>query len=110
MMSTGSKPVTMMGTPYLAAIGSYSVHPMIVQTWPAARNPCTRLSGASRIACIAGGTVTCETRMLKLRTPSCRARQTAIAFAGAVVSNPTAKNTTWRSGFFMASSRASSGE
>ena len=25
------------------------------QTWPAARNPCTRLSGAERIAVIAGG-------------------------------------------------------
>ncbi len=39
MMSTGSKPVTMIGTRYCCAIGSYSVHPMIVQTWPAARNP-----------------------------------------------------------------------
>ena len=38
--------------------------------------------------------MTWETRMLKLPTPSSRARQTAIALAGAVVSKPTAKNTT----------------
>jgi len=29
---------------------------MTVQTWPAARKPCTRLSGADRIALMAGGT------------------------------------------------------
>jgi hypothetical protein len=63
-----------------------------------------------RIAVIAGGTVTWETRMLKFFTPSSRARQTAIALAGAVVSNPTAKKTTCDSGDLMAISRASSGE
>ena len=55
-MSTGSKPVTTMGTWYRSAIGSYSSHPITVQTCPAARKPCTRLSGATRIATIAGGT------------------------------------------------------
>ncbi len=59
---------------------------------------------------MAGGTVTCETSTLKLSTPSSRARHTAMALAGAVVSKPTAKNTTSRSGFFCASSSASSGE
>lgn len=59
---------------------------------------------------MAGGTVTCETSTLKLRTPSSFARQTAMAFAGAVVSKPTAKKTTCRSGFRVARSRASSGE
>ena len=59
---------------------------------------------------MAGGTVTWETSTLKLGTPSSRARHTAMAFAGAVVSNPTAKKTTSRSGCFRASSRASSGE
>ena len=93
-MSTGSKPVTTIGTRYRSAIGSYSVQPMTLQTCPAARKPCTRLSGASRMAVIAGGTVTWETRTLKLGTPSSRARQTAMALAGAVVSKPTAKNTT----------------
>ena len=109
-MSRGSKPVTTMGTRYLAASGSYSRQPITAQTWPAARKPCTRLSGASRMAVIAGGTVTWETRTLKLATPSSRARQTAMALAGAVVSKPTAKKTTSFSGCLRASSRASRGE
>ncbi len=109
-MSIGSNPVTTIGTLYLAAIGSYSVQPMMVQTCPAARNPCTRFSGAPRIAVMAGGTVTCETRMVKFVIPSCLARHTAIAFAGAVVSKPTAKNTTCLSGCLRAKSSASSGE
>jgi hypothetical protein len=50
MMSTVSNPVTTIGTRYFAAIGSYSLHPITVQTWPAARKPCTRLSGAERSA------------------------------------------------------------
>ncbi len=54
---------------------------------------------------MAGGTVTCETSTLKLLTPSSRARHTAIAFAGAVVSNPTAKKTTCLSGVRIASSQ-----
>ena len=62
------------------------------------------------MALIAGGTVTCDTSTLKLVTPSSRARHTAIAFAGAVVSNPTAKNTTSLSGLRCASASASSGE
>ena len=44
-MSTGSKPVGTMGTRYFSAMGSYSSQPMTVQTWPAARKPCTRLVG-----------------------------------------------------------------
>ncbi len=62
------------------------------------------------MAIIAGGTVTCDTSTLKLPTPSSRARKTAIALAGAVVSKPTAKKTTCLSGCLMASSRASRGE
>ena len=59
---------------------------------------------------MAGGTRTCEQRIEKLRTPSRFARQTAMAFAGAVVSKPTAKKTTSRSGICRASASASSGE
>ena len=44
-MSSGSKPVTTIGTWYCAAIGRYSSMPMMVQTCPAARKPCTRLAG-----------------------------------------------------------------
>ncbi len=109
-MSTGSNPVTTIGTAYFAAIGSYSVQPITLQTCPAARKPCTRLSGESRIAVIAGGTVTWETSTLKFGTSSSRARQTAIALAGAVVSKPTAKKTTSRPGCCRAMSSASSGE
>ena len=59
---------------------------------------------------IAGGTSTWETSRLKFCNPSRFACSTAIACAGAVVSNPIAKNTTWRSGLFRASSTASVGE
>ena len=59
---------------------------------------------------IAGGTSTCATSSAKFSIPSRCACWTAIAFAGAVVSNPTAKNTTVRSGLRRATSSASSGE
>jgi len=42
--------------------------------------------------------------------PWCAACQTDMALAGAVVSKPTAKNTTWRCGLSRATLRASSGE
>ena len=90
-------------------MGSYSVQPMIAHTWPAARNAWTWLLGESRSAVIAGGTSTWLTRTLKLSMPRRAASATAIAFAGAVVSKPTAKNTTCRSGFARAILSASSG-
>ena len=68
-MSSGSKPVTTIGTRYFAASGSYSVKPMTVHTWPAARKPWTRLDSDDRIASIAGGTSTCETRIEKFVMP-----------------------------------------
>ena len=68
--STGSNPVTTIGTPKSRAIGSYSRQPMIAQTCPAARNPCTRFPGETRIAMIAGGTSTCDTSSAKFVTPS----------------------------------------
>ena len=84
---------------------------MTVQTWPAARKPCTRLSGDERMASIAGGTSTCETSSEKFRTPRCAAWYTAMALAGAVVSKPTAKKTTSRSRAVpRAIATASSGE
>ena len=62
------------------------------------------------MADIAGGTSTWDTSMLKFASLLRLACQAAIAFAGAVVSNPTAKNTTRRCGFARASASASSGE
>ncbi len=62
------------------------------------------------MASIAGGTRTCEQRIEKFSTPSSWARHTAMALAGAVVSKPTAKKTTSRSGFCCASLTASRGE
>ena len=59
---------------------------------------------------MAGGTSTCATNMVKLCIPSRSACHTAMALAGAVVSNPTAKNTTSREGFNRARFNASSGE
>ena len=61
-------------------------------------------------ALMAGGTRTCETSTEKLRMPCSLACQTAIAFAGAVVSKPMAKNTTCLSGLARAILRQSSGE
>ena len=108
--SSGSKPVTTMGARYFAASGRYSSTPITVQTCPAARNPSTRRSGAERIDSIAGGTSTCETSSEKLVTPRDFAWCTAIAWAGAVVSKPTAKKTISRSGRCSARASASSGE
>jgi hypothetical protein len=59
---------------------------------------------------IAGGTSTWDTSMEKLSRPSRRACMAAMALAGAVVSKPTAKNTTSRSGSVRATSSASIGE
>ena len=60
---------------------------------------------------LSGGTmVTWLQNTLKLPTPRSRAASTVAAVEGAVVSNPTAKNTTWRSGARSARARASSGE
>ena len=53
---------------------------------------------------MAGGTSTCETSTEKFFEPELlRPGTTAMALAGAVVSKPTAKKTTCRSGFFWAS-------
>ena len=54
--------------------------------------------------------MTCETNTLKFVRPRRCASQTAIALGGAVVSNPTAKNTTFFSGNLAARFTASSGE
>src|SRR5665647_2601084 len=48
-MSSGSKPVTTIGTLYLSARGGYWAVPITLQTWPAARNPCTLQVGDSMI-------------------------------------------------------------
>jgi len=53
---------------------------------------------------------TCAASIEKFRSPSCLACQSAMALAGAVVSNPMPKNTTLRSGFCRASFTASMGE
>ena len=70
-MSSGSNPVTTIGTPYLLGqrAGTPRV-PITLQTCPAARKPCTRQVGDFMIASIAGGTRTCETSMLKFGMPS----------------------------------------
>ena len=69
-MSSGSKPVTTIGTRYLSASGGYSPVPITLQTCPAARKACTRHSGDSMIASMAGGTRTCETSSEKFAMPS----------------------------------------
>ena len=61
---------------------------------PPGRGPCARGPRAARSS----------------SSPSRSASRTAAAAVGAVVSKPTAKKTTVRSGFFFASARASSGE
>src|SRR5581483_3977228 len=83
---------------------------MIVHTCPGAMNPCTRLLDEASRARIAGGTRTCEASMEKFVNLSRLAWYTAIALAGAVVSNPTARNTTFLSGLHRAIFNASTGE
>ena len=69
-MSSGSNPVTTIGTANCSASAGYSCVPITLQTWPAARKPCTRQVGEVMIASIAGGTRTWETSMEKFVTPS----------------------------------------
>ncbi len=83
---------------------------MTAQTCPAARNPWTRQLGELSTASSAGGTSTCDTSTVKLPTPARFAWNTAMALPGAVVSKPTAKNTTCLAGFSVAILSASSGE
>ena len=68
------------------------------------------IAGELRRARMAGGTRTCEASMEKFVRPSRLACQTAMALAGAVVSKPTAKKTTLRSGLARANLSASVGE
>lgn len=107
--SSGSKPVTTIGTRWRAAIGSYSVQPITAHTCPAARNACTSQSGSSSSAVIAGGTRTWLTIIEKFVSPRRAACRTAMALAGAVVSKPTARKTTSRSGRAAARRTASIG-
>src|SRR6185436_19509659 len=98
---------------------------MTVDTWPGPRKPSRRRSGDSRMALIGGTIVTWLHSTLKLvffavgfetTAPSTavtllQARQLGVtAVEGAVVSKPTAKNTTSRSGVSVAMRSASSGE
>ena len=73
-------------------------------------NPSRRRSGDSRMALSGGTIVTWFEKTLKFVTPSSLALSTVAAVEGAVVSKPTAKNTTGRSGFSAAIRSASSGE
>src|SRR6266511_3620401 len=57
--SSGSKPVTTIGTRYFAASGSYSVQPITVQTCPAARRPCTSQVAASGASLCWWGALQC---------------------------------------------------
>src|SRR5262245_6509841 len=109
-MSNGSKPVITMGTLKRAEMGSYSRNPITVQTCPGPRKACTRFKGDWRMDAIEGGTRTWDTRIEKFLIPCCRACHAAIALAGAVVSNPIAKKTTFFDGFARAIFRQSIGE
>jgi len=66
--------------------------------------------GELSTASIAGGNQHVRYQQRHILQPICRACQASIAFAGAVVSNPIAKNTTCLSGFAFAIFRQSSGE
>jgi hypothetical protein len=68
-MSSGSKPVTTIGTPYFSASGVLAGAHHAADV-PAARNACTRHVGDSMIAAIAGGTSTCETSSEKFGRPA----------------------------------------
>ena len=59
---------------------------------------------------MAGMIVTWLQNTEKFRIPSALARMSVSAVEGAVVSNPIAKNITWRSGLLRASLSASVGE
>ena len=72
--------------------------------------PSSRRSGDSSSARSGGTIVTWLQKTEKFGTPSAFARISVRAVDGAVVSKPTAKKTTSRSGFSFAIRSASSGE
>ena len=109
-MSSGSKPAVTSGLPYSWVTNRYGWLPTTVDTWPGPRKPSRRRSGESRIALIGGTIVTWLENTLKFMTRSSRALTSVTAVEGAVVSKPTAKNTTSRSGLSTATFSASSGE
>ena len=84
--------------------------PTTVETCPGPMKPSRRRSGDSSSARSGGTIVTWLQKQLKLRMPSAFARISVSAVEGAVVSKPTAKKTTSRSGFSRAIRSASSGE
>ena len=84
--------------------------PTTVHTWPGPMKPSRRRSGDSSSARSGGTIVTWLQTTEKFRTPSAFARRSVRAVLGAVVSNPMAKKTTWRSGSALAIRSASSGE
>ncbi len=83
---------------------------MTVETCPGPMNASRRMSGESRMARMAGMMVTWLQNTEKFSMPSALARIRVSAVDGAVVSNPMAKNMTWRSGLARASLSASVGE
>ena len=84
--------------------------PTTVETWPGPMKPSRRRSGDSSSARSGGTIVTWLHITEKLGTRSALARLSVSAVEGAVVSNPIAKKTTSRAGFWRAIRSASSGE
>ena len=64
-MSSGSKPVTTIGTWNRSTSGGYSSVPITLHTWPGGEEALHPAGRRLMIASIAGGTRTCETSMLK---------------------------------------------
>src|SRR5512139_1099737 len=83
---------------------------MMTETWAGHRNPSMRTSGSAASTPIASGMVRTEGRTEKFATLCRAAVRMAPAMAGAVVSNPTPRNTTSRPCVSSASATASSGE
>ena len=109
-MSSGSKPATTHGMPNSSGRKSKAFVPTTVATWPGPMNPSTSVSPPSTIARSGGSMVTWLEKTEKFGTPLRRAASSVTAVDGAVVSNPTAKNTTCLSGLSSAIFSASSGE
>src|SRR5512134_450305 len=109
-MSSGSNPATTHGMRCTEATARYASAPMTAETWAGHRNPSMRTPGSEARTPIASGIVRMEERTEKFAIPPCAAVRMAPAMAGAVVSNPTPRNTTSRAGREAASETASRGE
>jgi len=96
------RPAVTNGLPYSSGTKRYGRWPITVETWPGPMNPSRRRSGELEDGLDRGHDRHVVREDAEVHDPVCLALSTVAAVEGAVVSNPTAKNTMCRSGLSTA--------